>query len=104
MNNYKPNPILLEESYRRSYHKFAAVADIDRNSYKGIGKPEPLREDLSGYWSWRIDEANILHVDEQYHETQKAACPSRMMRNGQAAFAVSFSQQEEFGTAASDSG
>ena len=63
----------------------ALIKDIDRNSYKGIGKPEPLREDLSGYWSWRIDEANILHVDEQYHETQKAACPSRMMRNGQAA-------------------
>ena len=33
MNNYKPNPILLEESYRRSYYKFAAVAEIDCNSY-----------------------------------------------------------------------
>ena len=26
----------------------------------GIGKPEPLKENLSGYWSRRIDEANRL--------------------------------------------
>ena len=43
MNNYKPNPILLEESYRRSYHKFAAVADIDRNSYLIDASPVKLR-------------------------------------------------------------
>ena len=43
MNNYKPNPILLEESYRRSYHKFATVADIDRNSYLIDASPVKLR-------------------------------------------------------------
>ena len=43
MNNYKPNPILLEESYRRSYHKFAAVADIDRNSFLIDASPVKLR-------------------------------------------------------------
>ena len=26
----------------------ALIKDIDRNGYTGIGKPEPLREDLSG--------------------------------------------------------
>lgn len=31
-------------------------ADIQRNGYQGIGKPEPLSGDLSGYWSRRIDE------------------------------------------------
>ena len=31
-----------------------------REPYAGIGKPEPLRGDLSGYWSRRIDEANRL--------------------------------------------
>ena len=28
--------------------------------FRGIGKPEPLKEDLSGFWSRRIDETNRL--------------------------------------------
>ena len=36
------------------------VKDIDRNGNVGIGKPEPLREDLSGWWSRHIDDANRL--------------------------------------------
>ena len=31
-----------------------------RDPFTGIGKPEPLRGELSGYWSRRIDEANRL--------------------------------------------
>ena len=27
------------------------LTDIDRNGYNCIGKPEPLKENLSGYWS-----------------------------------------------------
>ena len=34
--------------------------DIDRNGYEGIGKPEPLSADLSGYWSRRIDDKNRI--------------------------------------------
>jgi toxin YoeB len=30
------------------------LRDIRRNAFKGIGKPEPLRGDLSGWWSRRI--------------------------------------------------
>ena len=33
------------------------IADIKRNGY-GIGKPEPLKGNLSGYWSRKIDDAN----------------------------------------------
>jgi toxin YoeB len=36
------------------------IQDIDRNGYEGIGKPEPLGENLSGFWSRRIDEKNRL--------------------------------------------
>ncbi|QEH67664.1 Txe/YoeB family addiction module toxin [Cellulosilyticum sp. WCF-2] len=36
------------------------IKDIDRNKYEGIGKPEPLRGNLSGYWSRRIDECNRI--------------------------------------------
>jgi len=31
------------------------IKDIQRSPYQGIGKPEPLKYDLSGYWSRRID-------------------------------------------------
>ena len=36
------------------------LKDIDRSGYSGIGKPEPLKGDMQGYWSRRIDESNRL--------------------------------------------
>ena len=36
------------------------IKDAERNPYTGLGKPEPLRGDLSGFWSRRIDEKNRL--------------------------------------------
>ena len=38
----------------------ALLKDIDRNGYDGIGKPEPLRENLSGWWNRRIDDSNRI--------------------------------------------
>ena len=31
------------------------IRDIQRHKYEGIGKPEPLKHHLSGYWSRRIN-------------------------------------------------
>lgn len=36
------------------------LTDIDRNGYQCTGKPEPLGENLAGYWSVRIDEKNRI--------------------------------------------
>ncbi|MEU6075911.1 Txe/YoeB family addiction module toxin [Micromonospora sp. NPDC047074] len=36
------------------------IADVLRNGYEGIGKPEPLRGELSGFWSRRIDREHRL--------------------------------------------
>ncbi len=36
------------------------LRDIERNSFKGIGKPEPLKNQFSGYWSRRINETHRL--------------------------------------------
>ena len=36
------------------------IQDIERNGNEGIGKPEPLKGDLQGYWSRRIDDTNRL--------------------------------------------
>ncbi len=36
------------------------IRDIERDPCSGIGKPEPLRGNLSGMWSRRIDHTNRL--------------------------------------------
>ena len=36
------------------------IAEIQREPFTGIGKPEPLRGELSGYWSRRIDDEHRL--------------------------------------------
>ena len=40
---------------------------IKREPFLGIGKPEPLKENLSGFWSRRIDDTNrlVYAVDAQ---------------------------------------
>ena len=41
------------------------IKDIDRDPFKGIGKPEPLKANLQGYWSRRIDsEHRIVYAVE----------------------------------------
>ncbi|MFE9644184.1 Txe/YoeB family addiction module toxin [Streptomyces sp. NPDC006365] len=36
------------------------IGEIQRDPFNGIGKPEPLKGDLSGYWSRRIDDEHRL--------------------------------------------
>ena len=36
------------------------IKDTEREPFSGLGKPEPLRGELSGFWSRRIDDCNRL--------------------------------------------
>ena len=36
------------------------ISDVKRSPFEGIGKPEPLKENLSGFWSRGIDDTNRL--------------------------------------------
>jgi len=36
------------------------LKDIKRSPFQGTGKPEPLKENLSGWWSRRIDDTNRI--------------------------------------------
>ena len=38
----------------------ALLKDVERGNFDGIGKPEPLKGDLSGFWSRRIDDTHRL--------------------------------------------
>ena len=59
----------------------ALIKDIQRSPYEGIGKPEPLTGDLSGYWSrrindkdrlvYKIDEYNIYILSCRFHYSDK---------------------------------
>lgn len=48
--------------------------DIERNGHEGIGKPEPLRHELSGYWSRRITERDRLIYKFDETTIYVAAC------------------------------
>jgi toxin YoeB len=53
------------------------IKEIKRNPFEGIGKPEPLKHALSGYWSRRINDEHrivykvsadaILIAQQRYH-------------------------------------
>ena len=57
------------------------IKDIERNPYDGIGKPEPLKHSLSGYWSrriteehrlvYRVEEETIIILSCQYHYSDR---------------------------------
>lgn len=38
----------------------ALIKEVARDPFEGIGKPEPLKHALSGYWSRRINEADRI--------------------------------------------
>ncbi|MGC4894541.1 Txe/YoeB family addiction module toxin [Micromonospora sp. DT31] len=50
------------------------VADVMRNGYEGIGKPEPLRGELSGFWSRRIDREHRLVYRITKDDVEIIAC------------------------------
>lgn len=56
------------------------IKDISRSPFDGIGKPEPLKHSLTGFWSRRINqehrlvytiENNIIHVVQCKYHYQK---------------------------------
>lgn len=50
------------------------VTEAARTPFEGTGKPEPLRGDLSGFWSRRIDEVNRLVYQATDGELLVIAC------------------------------
>lgn len=52
------------------------LQDIARNGYDGIGKPEPLKGDFSGWWSRRIDDTNRLVYRINNGQIEIAQCRS----------------------------
>jgi toxin YoeB len=50
------------------------VRDVQREPFKGIGKPEPLKHELKGCWSRRIDQQHRLVYQVSENEIRILAC------------------------------
>lgn len=55
----------LEQDRKVAARIVRLIADIRREPFAGLGKPEPLRHDLAGFWSRRItDEHRLVYAVE----------------------------------------
>lgn len=50
------------------------IQDTLRSPFAGLGKPEPLRENLSGFWSRRIDDTHRLVYAVERSDLTIIAC------------------------------
>ncbi len=50
------------------------IKEISRIPYEGMGKPEPLKFDLTGFWSRRIDQEHRLIYRVEENELHVLAC------------------------------
>jgi toxin YoeB len=50
------------------------IQDAMRSPFGGIGKPEPLKENLSGFWSRRIDDTDRLVYSVEKEQLEIVAC------------------------------
>ncbi len=53
---------------------FSLIADIQKHPFEGIGKPEALKNNYSGYWSRRITEKHRLVYQINDEEIIVIAC------------------------------
>lgn len=53
------------------------LKDVERHPFEGLGKPEPLRGELSGFWSRRIDEKNRLLYRVSRDSLEILSCKGR---------------------------
>ena len=67
--------IYWQTQYKKTLKKInMLIKDIQRDRYDGIGKPEPLKENMSGWWSRRIDEENRIVYKEKDGAIIIASC------------------------------
>ncbi|MBM2814860.1 MAG: putative addiction module toxin, Txe/YoeB [Ignavibacteria bacterium] len=53
---------------------FKLIKDIEKTPFKGLGKPEPLKESFAGSWSRRIDEEHRLIYQVLDNKVRILAC------------------------------
>ena len=67
--------IQWQKTDKKIYNKVnGLIKEIIREPFKGKGKPEPLKNELSGYWSRRIDKEHRLVYKVENNNLYIIAC------------------------------
>jgi toxin YoeB len=70
-----PDYLYWRETDKKILHKInELIKVIMRTPFQGIGKPEPLRHQLKGFWSRRIDLVNRIVYEVRAKEVVVISC------------------------------
>lgn len=64
----------VEKDRKKALKIIKLIKEIQKNPFDGIGKPEPLKHDLSGCWSRRIDKEHRLVYQVLEEKVRILAC------------------------------
>ena len=64
----------IEQDRQKALRIVSLIKDVQRDPFKGIGKPEPLKHELKGCWSRRIDQEHRLVYQVTEAKIRVLAC------------------------------
>lgn len=64
----------IEQDRNKALRIISLIKDLQRDPFKGIGKPEPLKHELKGCWSRRIDQEHRLVYQVTAEKIRILAC------------------------------
>ena len=64
----------VEKDRRKALRIIKLIKEIQRDPFTGTGKPEPLKHELSGFWSRRIDQEHRLVYQVKKDKIRILAC------------------------------
>ena len=64
----------VEQDRDKALRVINLIKDVRRDPFRGIGKPEPLKHELKGCWSRRIDQEHRLVYQVTEEKIRILAC------------------------------
>ncbi len=64
----------IEQDRKMALRIIRLIREVQRDPFSGVGKPEPLKNELSGCWSRRIDQEHRLIYDVLDTKIRILAC------------------------------
>nr|AGF93280.1 addiction module toxin, Txe/YoeB [uncultured organism] len=64
----------IEKDRKKALRIIKLIKEVQRDPFSGTGKPEPLKHELSGCWSRRIDQEHRLVYEVQDDKIRILAC------------------------------
>jgi toxin YoeB len=64
----------VEQERNKALRIISLIKDVQRDPFRGIGKPEPLKHELKGCWSRRIDKEHRLVYQVTEEKIRILAC------------------------------